>query len=164
MAEHHVHKVVKADSAEGRLNYVFFEFWPIMWFVCYFLAMISLPLTLSGLMHNPFSSSDSVWAGYGLLIILEFVLGLAVFILAPRLVMPYFLLVIIYGLILAEWHPISQNYAPGHHIHSAWQAGWINDGFGHTWMISVPAILFLTYFFVAWFVMMQGDRNDRRLK
>ncbi len=137
------------SNAEGRMNWVFFEFWPIMIWVAVFVLMCALPLTLSGMLHNPFSASDVVWPGYGLLLATEFVLALIIFILFPRLVMPYFTLITIYGLIAAEQG-------------KAWQAGWVNDGAGHTWMISNIAILFLTYVLVGWFVMVRDDMASRK--
>lgn len=146
--EHPAHKVFEVDNAEGRMNWVFFDFWPIMYFVVYFLLMMAIPLTLSGMMHNPFSSADAVWPGYGLLLFAEFVLALIIFILAPYFVMPYLVIVTIYGLILAEQG-------------RAWKVGFISDG-THTWMISMIAILFLTYVLAGWFVLFKADRNEKR--
>jgi hypothetical protein len=142
------HKEFDTGNAEGRMNWVFFEFWPIMIWVVVFLLMCGLPLTLSGMLHNPFSSSDVVWGGYGLMLFAEFAVALAIFILAPRFIMPYFLLISVYGLIAAEKG-------------RAWQAGWISDGV-HTWMISNIAILFLTYVVVGWFLVFQDDHHSSR--
>jgi len=146
---HPAHKEFEIDNAEGRMNWVFFDFWPIMFFMCLFLLMVALPLTLSGMLHNPFSSADVVWGGYGLLLVLEFVVALIIFILNPYLLMPYFVLITVYGLIAAEHG-------------KAWTAGFANDGFGHIWMVNNGSILFLIYTLVGWFVLFKADRNEKR--
>ena len=148
--EGHVPAHLEFDTShvEGRMNWIVFEFWPIMLWVGVFLLMIAVPLTLSGMLHNPFSSADVVWPGYGLLLIMEFVLALIIFILAPRLIMPYLLLVSIYGLIAAERG-------------EAWRIGFVSDG-QNLWMINNIAILFLTYVLVGWFIVFQDDRNSRK--
>lgn len=148
-AEHHpAHKEFDTSHPEGRMNWVVFEFWPIMLWVGVFLLMNAIPLTLSGMLRNPFSSADFVWPGYGLLLICEFVLALIIFIVAPRAIMPYMALVAIYGLIAAEQG-------------KAWQVGWVSDG-QHTWMISNIAILFLTYVAAGWFAVWRDDVNSQK--
>lgn len=136
------HKVFDISHPEGRMNWIVFDFWPIMLFVVLFLVMVALPLTLSGFLHNPFSSADVVWAGYGLAIFLAFVLALAIFIVAPGFIMPYTLLLAIYALILAEGT-------------RAWTVG------GTPWGNSA-AILFLTYVLFAWLVLFNANRNARK--
>lgn len=130
-------------TTEGRMNWIFFEFWPIMVWVGAFILMIALPLTLSGVLHNPFSASDVVWSGYGLLIALEFLVALAIFIVAPRAILPYMLLLSVYGLIAAE-------------NGKAWQAGFVSDG-QHMWLISNIAILFLVYLITGWFALWRDE-------
>ncbi|HEY9686295.1 MAG TPA: hypothetical protein V6C52_04895 [Coleofasciculaceae cyanobacterium] len=142
------HVEFDTSHAEGRLNWIFFEFWPIMIFVVVFLLMNAVPLTLSGLLHNPFSSSDVVWSGYGLLLIAEFVVALIIFIVAPRAIMPYMMLVSAYGLIAAEQG-------------KAWKVGFVSDG-QHEWMINNGSILFLAYVAVAWFLVWRDDVGAKK--
>jgi hypothetical protein len=110
--------------------------------------MNAVPLTLSGLLHNPFSSSDVVWSGYGLLLIAEFVVALIIFIIAPRAIMPYMMLVSAYGLIAAEQG-------------KAWKVGFVSDG-RHEWMINNASILFLAYVAVAWFLVWRDDVGSKK--
>jgi hypothetical protein len=125
-AGHHAHpQVFDASSAEGRMNWVFYDFWPIMIWVGVFILMCSIPIVLSGMLHNPFSAADVVWWGYGLLIGAVFLGALGLFIVLPQFVAPYVLLVAIYYLIAAE------------HF-KAWAAG------GMPWGNTIT-ILFLTY-------------------
>jgi hypothetical protein len=90
------------SNPEGRVTWFFHEFWPIMVPGSCFVLMCAIPLTLSGMMHNPFSASDVVWPFYGLLLIAEFLMAVVLACLAPRLLGVYMLVLAIYGLIFAE--------------------------------------------------------------
>lgn len=136
------------SNAEGRFRWFFQEFWPIIVPGACFLLLCAIPLTLSGMMHNYFSSSDVVWSGYGLLLIAEFLLAVVIVCLCPQLLGIYMLVLSIYGLVTAE------NF-------NAWQAGWVSDG-RHTWMISTLAVLFLSYVAVGNLVFMNALRNERK--
>jgi hypothetical protein len=139
---HHHGPVFDTANAEGRMNWVFYDFWPIMIFVALFILMCMLPIVLSGLMHNPFSAADVVWWGYGLLVAAMFLGALALFIVAPYFAGVYTLLVSIYGLVMAE------------RFH-AWTVG------GMPWGSSI-AILFLTYALIANLIFMQADRASKK--
>lgn len=136
------HKVFDISHPEGRMNWVFFDFWPIMLFVLVFIIMNALPLTLSGFLTNPFSAADVVWGGYGLGLLVAFALALVIFIVAPGFIMPYTLLLAIYALILAEGT-------------RAWTVG------GTPWGSSI-GILFLTYGLFAWLVLFNANRSARK--
>lgn len=140
--EHQHGPVFDTLKAEGRLNWIFFDFWPIMIFVAAFALMCSIPIVLSGMLHNPFSAADVVWWGYGLLLLGMFMGALALFIVAPRFTGVYTLLVSIYFLVMAE------------HFH-AWTVG------GTPWGNSI-AILFLTYALIANLIFMRADQQPRR--
>jgi hypothetical protein len=140
--EPHHGPVFDVTNAEGRMNWVFYDFWPIMIWVGVFIIMCSLPVVLSGMLHNPFSAADVVWWGYGLLIAAVFLGALAVFIVAPRFAGIYTLLVSIYGLVLAERF-------------QAWTIG--NTPWG-----SSIAILFLTYVLIGNLVFMQAGRAPKK--
>jgi len=153
MTDHHeshgAHHDFDISNPEGRWNWFFKEFWPIMIPATFFLVMNAIPLTLSGALHNPFSSADVVWAGYGLLLIAEFLGAVAIICLAPRFLGLYMLLLSIYGLVYAEkW--------------GAWRAGWVNDGMHHTWMINSISILFLTYVAIGNLVFLNSLRNQKK--
>jgi hypothetical protein len=140
-------------TAEGRLGWFFKEYWPIMIPCAFFLLMNAIPLTLSGMMHNPFSAADVVWAGYGVLLILEYVVAILIICLAPAFLGVYMLILAIYSLIAAE-------------SGKAWTVGFLNDGAHHTWMISSIAILFLTYVLIGNLVFMRSylsEKKSRRL-
>lgn len=136
------------SNAEGRFYWFFREFWPIMIPATFFLFMNAIPLTLSGLLHNPFSSADIVWGGYGLLLIAEFLVAAVIVCLCPHLLGAYMLLLSIYGLVTAE------------HFH-AWKAGFLSDG-KHTWMINSVSIVFLSYVAVGNLVFLNALRNQRK--
>lgn len=140
--EHQHGPVFDTLKAEGRLNWIFFDFWPIMIFVAAFSLMCTIPIVLSGMLHNPFSAADVVWWGYGLLILAMFLGALGLFIVAPRFTGVYTLLVSIYGLVMAE------------RFH-AWTVG------NMPWGNSI-AILFLTYAVIANLVFMRADRAPRK--
>jgi hypothetical protein len=142
-ADHHDHApVFNTANAEGRMNWVFFDFWPIMIWVAVFSLMCAIPIVLSGTLHGPFSAADVVWWGYGLVILAVMLGALGIFIVIPRFVGIYTLLVSIYYLIMAE------------RFH-AWQVG------GTQWGNSIT-ILFLTYVLVGNFIFMQADRPAKR--
>lgn len=145
---HEAHHDFDISNPEGRMSWFFKEFWPIMIPASFFLFMNALPLTLSGAMHNPFSSADAVWAGYGVLLIAEFLVAVAIIALAPRFLGVYMLLLGIYSLIFAE-------------SGKAWKAGFVSDGL-HSWMISPVAILVLTYFLIGNLVFMNSLRNQKK--
>ncbi len=145
---HQAHHDFDINNPEGRMNWFFQEFWPIMIPATFFLFMCAIPLTLSGALHNPFSSADVVWGGYGLLLIFEWLVAVVIVCLVPHILGLYMLLLGIYSLICAE------------HGH-AWTAGFISDG-RHTWMISTIAILFLTYVLIGNLVFMNALRNQRK--
>lgn len=145
---HEAHHDFDISNPEGRMSWFFKEFWPIMIPASFFLFMNAIPLTLSGAMHNPFSSADVVWGGYGILLIAEFLLAVAIIALAPRFLGIYMLILSIYSLIFAE-------------SGRAWTAGFISDG-RHTWMISTIGILFLTYVLIGNLVFMNALRNQRK--
>jgi len=136
------------SNPEKRIGWFFQEFWPVMIPASFFLIMCALPLTLSGMLHNPFCASDVVWPLYGLLLIAEFIMAVILIWLAPRLLGVYMLVLAIYGLIFAE------NF-------KAYTVGFISDG-AHTWMISVPAILFLTYLVIGNLVFMNSLWNEKK--
>lgn len=146
--EHHEEHHFDISTPGGRFTWFFKEFWPIILPASCFLIMNALPLTLSGMMHNYFSSSDVVWGGYGLLLITEFLLAVAIVCLAPHLLGVYMLLLSIYALVTAE---------NGH----AWTAGFISDGH-NTWMINTISILFLTYMAIGNLVFLNALRNQRK--
>ncbi len=146
--EHHEGHHFDVSNAEGRFQWFFKEFWPIILPATCFLLMNAIPLTLSGILHNPFSASDVVWGGYGLLLIVEFLVAVAIVCLCPHLLGAYMLLLSIYGLVAAE---------NGH----AWTAGFVSDG-QHTWMINSISILFLTYVAVGNLVFLNSLRNERK--
>lgn len=146
------HQTFKSTTAEGRVNWFFREYWPIMIPCAFFLIMNAVPLTISGMLHNPFSSADVVWAGYGLLLILEFIVAIVIICLAPAFLGVYMLILAIYGLIAAEQG-------------KAWTAGFISDGH-NTWMVSTIAILFLSYVLIGNLVFLRGyisEKKNRRL-
>lgn len=148
--EHHlVEGTYDGASAEGRFFWFFHAYWPIIIPCSLFLLMIALPLTLSGMMRSPFSAADVVWSGYGLLLIMEFIVAVAIICLVPHLLGAYMLVLSIYGLIVAEHG-------------KAWSVGWVNDGMGHTWMVSSVAVLFLTYVLIGNLVFMNACRNVRK--
>jgi hypothetical protein len=149
-AHHEAEHDFDISNPEGRVTWFFQEFWPIIIPASFFLLMCAIPLTLSGMMHNPFSAADSVWPFYGLLLIAEFLLAVVLIWLAPRLLGVYMLVLAIYGLIFAE------NF-------KAYTAGFVSDG-AHTWMISVPAILFLTYVVIGNLVFMNSLWNENKEK
>ena len=145
---HQAHHDFDINNPEGRMNWFFQEFWPIMVPGSFFLVMCAIPLTLSGILHNPFSSADVVWSGYGLLLVVEFLVAIALVCLAPHLLGIYMLILGIYSLIVAEHG-------------NAWRVGFLSDG-QHTWMISTIAILFLTYVLIGNLVFMNALRNQRK--
>lgn len=98
----HEHTAHDTSSINGRTNWFFEEFWPIMLFAGFFLLMLAIPLTLSGLFPNPFATSTTVWPAYGLLIIGYYLVALAITFLAPGWLGAWILLIVIYDLILAE--------------------------------------------------------------
>ena len=55
MSEHH--QVFDVSRPKGRIQWLFADFWPLMFMFMLFLTMVSLPLTLSGMLHNPLSGS-----------------------------------------------------------------------------------------------------------
>jgi hypothetical protein len=94
-----------------------------------------------------------VWAGYGIMLILDFIVAIAIICLAPAFLGIYMLLLAIYSLIAAEHG-------------KAWTVGFLNDGQHHTWMISSIAILFLSYVLIGNVVFMRGyltEKKNRRL-
>ncbi|HEY9745811.1 MAG TPA: hypothetical protein V6C99_06295 [Oculatellaceae cyanobacterium] len=143
------HPTFNVTNAEGRFNWFFREYWPIIVPCALFLLMNAIPLTLSGMMRNPFSSADVVWAGYGLLLILEFVVAIAIVCLAPSFLGVYMLLLAIYSLIAAEQG-------------KAWTVGFLNDGAHHTWMVNSIAILFLAYVLIGNLVFMRGHAAEKK--
>ena len=145
---HHAHQEFDISNPEGRATWFFQEFWPIIIPGSFFIIMCALPLTLSGMMHNPFSASDVVWPLYGLLLIAEFLMAIVLICLAPRLLGVYMLVLAIYGLIVAE------------HF-KAYTVGFVSDG-QHTWMISSIAILFLTYLVIGNLVFMNSLWNQKK--
>ncbi len=126
---HGDHQSFDTSNTEGRMNWVFFEFWPVMIWVVVLILICSLPILFSQTLHNPYSSSDVVWWGYSILVGAVFLVSLGLFIVAPRFVAPFTLLVIIYYLIAAEQF-------------KAWTVG------NMPWGSSI-AILFLTYALIA---------------
>lgn len=148
--EPHIHHhTMDVSSPEGRFNWFFAEYWPIILPASLFLIMCALPLTLSGMLHNPFSSSDVVWGGYGLLLIVEFVVAVIILCLAPSLLGPYMLGLGIYSLIAAE-------------NGKAWTVGFLNDGAHHTWMINSIAILFLSYVLIGNLVFLRASLTAKK--
>jgi hypothetical protein len=145
---HHEGHHFDVSNAEGRFQWFFKEFWPIILPGSCFLLMCAIPLTLSGMLHNYFSASDVVWGGYGLLLIVEFLVAVAIVCLLPHLLGVYLLLLAIYGLVLAE----SGN---------AWTVGFLSDGH-NTWMINSISILFLTYVAIGNLVFLNVLRNQRK--
>lgn len=145
---HQTHEDFDITNPEGRITWFFRDFWPIIIPGSFFLLMCALPLTLSGMMHNPFSSADVVWPFYGLLLIAEFILAVILIWLAPRLLGVYMLVLAIYGLIFAE------NF-------KAYTVGFVSDT-QHTWMISTIAILFLTYVVIGNLVFMNSLWNEKK--
>jgi hypothetical protein len=139
--EHHG-PVFDTSNAEGRMNWVFFDFWPIMIWVAVFSLMCAIPIVLSGMLHGAFSASDVIWWGYGLVILLVMLGALAMFIVLPRFVGTYVLLVSIYYLVMAQRF-------------DAWRVG------GTPWGSSI-AIIFLTYVLVGNIIFMQADRPQKR--
>lgn len=142
------HPTVNVASAEGRLSWFFKEYWPIMIPCSFFLFMNALPLTLSGMMRNPFSAADVVWAGYGIMLILVFVLAVLIICLAPAFLGVYMLILAIYSLIVAEHN-------------KAWTVGFISDGH-NTWMVSCIAILFLAYVLIGNLVFMRSYLSEKK--
>jgi hypothetical protein len=148
-SEHHEsHHDFDISNPEGRMTWFFREFWPIMIPASFFLLMCALPLTLSGMMHNPFSASDVVWPLYGILLIAEFLMAVVLICLAPRLLGVYMLVLAVYGLIFAE------NF-------KAYTVAFVSDGL-HTWMISTIATLFLTYLLIGNLVFMNSLWNQKK--
>ncbi|MEM0951645.1 MAG: hypothetical protein AAGI66_05820 [Cyanobacteria bacterium P01_H01_bin.74] len=143
--DEHAHNVT---SAEGRFLWFFQEFWPLILLGSFFLIMCALPLILSGMLSNPFSASDIVWAGYGLLLIAEFIGAVVIICLMPKFLGIYLLMLSIYGLIFAE------NF-------NAYKVGFISDG-QNTWMVSSIAILFLTYLLIGNLVFINALWNNRK--
>jgi hypothetical protein len=148
--DHHdsAHHEFDITHPEGRFLWFFEEFWPIILPASCFLLMCALPLTLSGMLHNPFSASDHVWAGYGIMIIAEFLGAIALLCLAPRFLGIYMLVLAIYGLVFAE------NF-------NAYRIAFVSDG-QHTWMISSIAILFCTYVVIGNLVFMNSLWNQKK--
>ena len=146
--EHHAHHF-DVSNAEGRLNWFFREYWPIMVPCAFFLLLNAVPLTLSGMMHNPFSSADVVWAGYGVLLIVDFLVAIAIVCMAPSFLGPYMLLLGIYSLIIAERG-------------KAWTVGFLNDGAHHTWMFNSIAVLFLSYVLIGNIVFMRANCSEKK--
>ncbi len=142
------HKTFNANKPGDRVAWFFYEYWPIIVPGSCFLLLCALPLTLSGMMHNPFSSADVVWSGYGLLLIAEFVVAVLVIALAPRFLGIYLLLLAIYSLIVAE-------------NGKAWTVGFVSDGL-RIWPINVIAILFLSYVLVGNIVFMQACFSEKK--
>lgn len=136
------------SNPEGRAVWFFHEFWPILVPGACFVLMCAIPLTLSGMLRNPFSASDVVWPFYGLLLIAEFLMAVVLICLAPRLLGVYMLVLAIYGLIFAE------NF-------KAYTVAFVSDG-QHTWMISNIAILFLTYLVIGNLVFMNSLWNQKK--
>lgn len=142
------HQQFDITHSEGRFLWFFEEFWPIIVPATCFLLMCAIPLTLSGMLHNPFSSSDIVWGGYGVLLVAEFIGAVVILCLAPRFLGIYLLILAIYGLIFAE------NF-------NAYKVGFVSDG-QHTWMISSIAILFSTYIVIGNLVFMNSLWNQKK--
>lgn len=88
----------------NTVGWYFFEFWPIMVFGTCFVLMMALPLTMSEgfAAGDVFSSSDFVWAPYGILIIAAFLLGWLITFVVPRLMGAYIFCLAVYALILTE--------------------------------------------------------------
>lgn len=147
-ASQEAHEDFDITKPEGRMSWFFNEFWPIMIPASFFLFMCAIPLTLSGMMRNPFSSSDMVWGGYGLLIIAEFLFAVVLVCLAPRFLGLYMLILAMYALVFAE-------------SNKAYTVGFVTDG-QHTWMISSIAILFLTYVIIGNLVFMSALMRQRK--
>lgn len=145
---HEAHHDFDITNPEGRATWFFQEFWPILVPGSCFVLMCALPLTLSGMLHNPFSASDVVWPLYGLMLIAEFLMAVTIICLAPRFLGIYMLLLGIYELIFAE------------HF-KAYTVAFVTDG-QHTWMISSIAILFLTYVVIGNLVFMNSLWNQKK--
>jgi hypothetical protein len=142
-ADHGHHgKEFDTSHAEGRLNWVLYDFWPIMIWVAVFAIMCAVPIVMSGSLHGAFSAADVVWWGYGLVILAVMCGALGIFIVFPRFTGVYTLLVSIYYLIMAERF-------------RAWEVG------GTPWGNSIT-ILFLAYVLVGNLVFMQADRPEKR--
>lgn len=127
------------ETVEGRMEWFFHEFWPIMVWGFIFVLMIALPLSLSGLFPNPFATATTVWPVYGLLIAAYFVLAMLITFVAPGWLGVYILMLGIYCLIAAE-------------DGAAWMQG------------SAIAILFLMYTVVGILIYMMSGFGSRRLQ
>lgn len=138
------HLFFDISNPDGRWNWFLMEFWPMILMAAFFLIMMAFPLTLSGMLHNPFSSADIVWGGYGLLLILEFIGAVAIVCLCPSWLG-------IYMFFLALW---SLGFAEGNR---AWFAG--NTPWGNS-----ITILFLTYVAIGNLVFFNALRSQRKRK
>lgn len=72
----------------NTVAWYFYEFWPVMLFGGLFVLMVSVPLILSGAFAKAdvFSSSDFVWAPYGLLIIAAFLVAWVITFCLPQII------------------------------------------------------------------------------
>ncbi len=89
---------------EHTFGWYFYEFWPIMLFGGLFVIMCAIPISLSGLFaaSDVYSSSDQVWAPWGLFIIGAFLVCLTLMFVLPRLVGWAVFLIGVAWLVLAE--------------------------------------------------------------
>jgi hypothetical protein len=98
----HAHQAHDTSKIGGRTTWFFEEFWPVMVWATFYVLMLAIPLTLSGLFPNPFATATTVWPAYGLLIIGYYLIAVLITLIAPSWLGGWLLLVVIYDLIAAE--------------------------------------------------------------
>jgi hypothetical protein len=98
----HAHHEHDTSKISGRTGWFFEEFWPVIFWGAFYVLMLAIPLTLSGLFPNPFATATTVWPAYGLLIIAYYLIAIAIALIAPGWIGAWLLLVAIYDLIAAE--------------------------------------------------------------